>query len=225
MSIRVELRIDTDHFELGHLIAQHEGLDAELERVVPTENIAIPYVWVTGAPEVLSALTETFRASEKTTTVSILDELTVSQSTDRMHLYRIEWILDELDIIRGLVDADGTILRGELAGDDWTLRFRFRTHDCVAEFYQFLVDNGLTEFSIDSISESKTRRDRESNALTLEQREALTLAAQRGYFDLPRNASLEQIGEELGITQQATSERVRRGVRNVVFDALNLPPQ
>jgi Predicted DNA binding protein len=56
--------------------------------------------------------------------------------------------------------------------------------------------------------------------LTDTQREALVLAYERGYFNSPRESSLEAIGEELGITQQSLSSRLRRGHRRLIENTL-----
>lgn len=45
--------------------------------------------------------------------------------------------------------------------------------------------------------------------------DALILALERGYFDTPWGVTLKEIGDELGITQQAASERVRRAAQKV----------
>lgn len=103
----------------------------------------------------------------------------------------------------------------------WYLRFRFSDHQNVADFYQYLTDNGITDFDIHSIYELTSRSDRNGrDDLTDEQREALIAAARNGYFDVPRGVTLEDLGEELGVSQQAVSQRIRRAVRTVVFDAV-----
>jgi predicted DNA binding protein len=43
---------------------------------------------------------------------------------------------------------------------------------------------------------------------------------QRGYFEIPRRVTLTDLAEELGITRQATSERIRRGVNAVLRSVL-----
>jgi len=47
------------------------------------------------------------------------------------------------------------------------------------------------------------------------------LAYERGYFDTPRETSLEEIAEELGITQQSLSSRLRRGHRRLIKATLS----
>lgn len=224
MTILVEFSISTDRFELGRAIGQHEGLSAELERVVPADTGVVPYVWVTGPPETLDALATTLEESPVTTSVAVIEELSIENSEDYQYLFRIEWVRSELDIVKGIVDVQGDILEGESTGRCWLFRFRFETHGDVAEFYQYLADSDVTDFTLESVHEMTERSDRRGRFdLTPEQREALALAAMRGYFDSPRGTNLAEIGDELGITQQAVSDRIRRATRRVVFDALNLP--
>ncbi|MDG5776545.1 helix-turn-helix domain-containing protein, partial [Haloarculaceae archaeon H-GB1-1] len=56
--------------------------------------------------------------------------------------------------------------------------------------------------------------------LSNEQREALILALREGYFDTPSQVSLSELAAELGITQQAMSNRIRRGNKQVLKEIL-----
>lgn len=223
MSILVEFQIAAERFKLGEHIARHDDLRVELERIVPIEDHAVPYLWVTGPPGTLDALTETLNESDAISSVTTLDRLEVNGSDRKQQLYRVEWVLDELDVIKGIV-AEGVMMEGECVNSDWTLRFRFPDHDHVAQFYQYLADNDITDFSIRSIFELQSRSERgQQYDLTPDQREAITLAAQRGYFDTPRQVTLDELGEELDISEQAISQRIRRANRNIIFAALNYP--
>ncbi|AEH36174.1 helix-turn-helix domain-containing protein [Halopiger xanaduensis] len=48
------------------------------------------------------------------------------------------------------------------------------------------------------------------------QLEALELAYERGYFDEPRRATLEDLAAGVGITRQSLAGRLRRGHRNLL---------
>jgi len=48
--------------------------------------------------------------------------------------------------------------------------------------------------------------------LTEKQREALEAAYAVGYYDVPKTGQLADIARELDLTQQAVSERLRRGI-------------
>ncbi|MCT9095577.1 helix-turn-helix domain-containing protein [Haloarchaeobius sp. HME9146] len=46
------------------------------------------------------------------------------------------------------------------------------------------------------------------------QRELLTLALERGYFDIPREVTLEELAEEMGITKTTASNHLRKAERS-----------
>ena len=58
------------------------------------------------------------------------------------------------------------------------------------------------------------------DALPRKQAETLRLALETGYFDVPRDVTLQDLADELGVSDQTVSERLRRGIATVVDDAL-----
>ena len=56
----------------------------------------------------------------------------------------------------------------------------------------------------------------ESYGLTDEQRTALQIAFNRGYFSEPRDVSLSEVAGALGLSSTAMSGRLRRGMRNLI---------
>ncbi|MDX1748149.1 MAG: helix-turn-helix domain-containing protein, partial [Halobacteriales archaeon] len=56
------------------------------------------------------------------------------------------------------------------------------------------------------------------SSLSADQREALTLALDEGYFDVPRRINLITIADRLGISDSAASQRIRRGLSAVLTD-------
>lgn len=224
MTIQVNFRVKRDRFRLGEFLAEEDSLQAELERIVPTDGSVIPYVWVTGDPESLNGLQESFEESTVVTSYDVLDELTVTDSDSIERLYRVEWLLEDMDIIQGIIDNEGEILEGIKNGEYWTLTFRFPEHQYVADFYQYLTEAEIRDFDIESIYELERRSDRDKrNPLTPEQRGILEAAAEAGYFNIPRESELTEIGDELDITEQAASELLRRATQNLVYEELNLP--
>ena len=57
--------------------------------------------------------------------------------------------------------------------------------------------------------------------MTDAQQEALVLAYERGYFNTPRDVTMADLGEELGISQQAVASRLRRGVSAILGGPLS----
>ena len=67
------------------------------------------------------------------------------------------------------------------------------------------------------------RPDDDSGAefgLTPVQRETLVTAYENGYFEDPRDASVDDLGSLLGVSPSAVSGRLRRGLRNLVKSTL-----
>ncbi|WP_254545155.1 helix-turn-helix domain-containing protein [Halomarina pelagica] len=57
---------------------------------------------------------------------------------------------------------------------------------------------------------------RERYQLTERQREALVAAYEAGYFEVPRECSLGDVADDLDISKQALSARLRRGEANLI---------
>lgn len=49
---------------------------------------------------------------------------------------------------------------------------------------------------------------------------ALLTALEMGYFEIPRDATLGDLAEALGISKRAASERLRRGQTNLLYNSL-----
>lgn len=118
-------------------------------------------------------------------------------------------------VIMASGEYGGEFLAGRLSEYRWKLRLRFPNESLFQEF--------TTECrSIDGVSLSLEQVYRETGysdsdfGLTSSQREALTTALEQGYFDIPRDATLSEVGASLGISDQAVSERLRRGEKQVL---------
>lgn len=150
-----------------------------------------------------------------------------------------------VDGFRALADAGGRRLyrvATEPVPSDWTMLYPFFRDNDVAVLESSRSVRGVhveARFpSYDALQALKTAA-RESGAdveierirseeiprlcehrLTEKQREAVTLAARRGYFETPSRASLGELAAELGVSPQAVSKRVRGGVEKLVETVL-----
>ncbi|MFW9918105.1 MAG: helix-turn-helix domain-containing protein [Candidatus Thorarchaeota archaeon] len=52
--------------------------------------------------------------------------------------------------------------------------------------------------------------------LTSKQRDAIDLAVESGYYNIPRKCTIEELGEKLGIKRVAMQERLRRAEQRVI---------
>jgi hypothetical protein len=211
MATIVFASLPATRFALSHTLDALPGVAFECERIIESDNGALmPLVWVRGVSEaaLAAALAQDETVEDATLVASFDDEL----------LYRIAWV-DELGVIlRMLTNAEATILSAVGRGDEWRLRLMFPDRDSLTTTHEFCRAHGL-DFHIESI------RDMDGHpagrhGLTDEQYDALVHAVRHGYYDVPKRVSLCDLADGLGISHQALSERLRRGVATLVSDAL-----
>jgi len=211
MSIILEFSIDSGDFRLGQVLSGPPRMRFELERVVPTGQMVMPFVWVSGGE--LTAFEEAVRTNPTVKELLTLDSLQNSS------LYRIEWEESPTDLIEGIGKADGSILQAR-GNDEWRFRVRFSDHDALSGFHEFVIDRGLpVHVDRTYLVTGGPDHDRRFD-ITADQREALLLALHRGYFATPRETSLEEMADDLGITKQALSIRIRGGNESILRGAL-----
>jgi predicted DNA binding protein len=99
--------------------------------------------------------------------------------------------------------------------DGWRVRVRFPDRDSLGGYLDACRDRDVS-FAIEAIFSGSDLVDDVGVRLTPDQREALSTALAVGYFEIPRAATLEDVAERLGISSQATSERLRRGIASLV---------
>jgi len=121
---------------------------------------------------------------------------------------------------RGLLTADGMLVRADLA-EEWVIQARFPDRSALLTFREDLVAEGF------DVEVQRMREDEDEAStqfgVTDPQREVLLLALERGYYTVPRNASLSDLAGDLGISSQAASERLRRGTQTLVANTLAAP--
>ena len=66
------------------------------------------------------------------------------------------------------------------------------------------------------------REDSLRPELSSDQHEALVAAFETGYYDIPRDVTLEELADQLGISHQALSERFRRAYEGLITAELDL---
>lgn len=211
MSVILECTISSAGFQLGEVLSAPEGMEFELERVVPMGEAVAPFVWVVG--EDRSAFEERVRSRPEVKELHVLDTL------ENKGLYRIEWEDSPTDLVDAIVAAGGSVLQGRGNGD-WEFRLRFPDHEKLSAFYTDVTGRGLPVTIDRTYTPGESGDTPQRFGLTDEQREALLLALERGYFATPREVQLETIADELDISRQALSNRIRRGNENVLRAAL-----
>ena len=132
--------------------------------------------------------------------------------------YRVRWEGRPRQLLQRLVTADVTLLSMQGQNGQWKLQLVAPDRKKIARAYEIMddLDCRVECRSISSFDGGESRR----SWLTDEQQEALIAAFENGYYTIPRNISVENLADELGISHQALSERFRRAHRELVESTL-----
>ncbi|EMA38061.1 helix-turn-helix domain-containing protein [Halococcus hamelinensis] len=120
----------------------------------------------------------------------------------------------------------GVLLASTVTRHGATTRMEFPDQEALRTYRERCSERGMG-FSLNSLTDAGTEPGVRSQPLTRSQREIVALAVGRGYFEVPRRTSMVELAAECGVSDQAASERLRRGLSNLlesgVFDTLWAP--
>lgn len=211
MSVILEFTIDDEAFQLGQVLSPPPRMHLELERIVPTGKMVLPFLWATGV--------ETDAFEESVRTHPAVKELQVLDRIGDRTLYRIEWEGQPADMLEAIADTEAVVLEAR-GNDTWVFRLRFPDHEKLSQFHNFIIGQGISIHIERTYTLTETTDYGHRFELTEDQREALVLALQRGYFATPSEVSLDELDDDLGVSRQAVSKRIRRGNETVLRKVL-----
>lgn len=211
MSVFLEFTISAGDFQLGKVLSAHPGMKIELERIVPTGEMIMPFIWATGEDH--TAFVEAVRSQSQVKEFVELDRIGDSS------LYRIEWQNPPTDLIQGISDSEAVVLEAR-GREDWTFQLRFPDHEKLSAFHNLVIEHGIPVHIERTYTLTESTDHGHRFDLSPEQRQALVMALQKGYFETPKEVSLDELAGELGISRQALSNRIRRANRKVLEEAM-----
>ncbi|WP_254280088.1 helix-turn-helix domain-containing protein [Haloarcula marina] len=207
MATIAEFTVPPRTLALGTLFQRFPEAALEIERVVPTGAAVLPYFWVEGV--------DGATACEFLESKSIFEDITLVDAIDGRTLFRCRFDTEDQGLLGPVVDSGVTLLSATGTEDGWTIHVRGDEQKAVAAFDTACRENGIAPTLVEMHDMGSAEKNRPVE-LTDHQREALVLAYERGYFDEPRTATLDEIAGELDISRQALASRLRRGYRTLV---------
>lgn len=124
----------------------------------------------------------------------------------------------ETAIYHEAVRHGGVFVTGTSRCGAWELWMRFPDREQFGQFRGACAERDAS-LQVQAIHETWTAMRAERYGISELQEEIIHLAARSGYFDVPREASLTDIADELDVSTQAASERLRRGLGTLVEEA------
>lgn len=203
--------IPAEEFALYEGLSSLPDVEFEVERIVETgDEAAMPLVWVRGADH--GAIADAFGNDPSVEDIELLSAF------DDEQLYRMEWVTDIDLVLQMLTNSEATITDAYGTDGRWHLRVLYPDRESLAKTIDYRDEAGLT-FDITAIREMEGE-PAGRYGLTKEQFEALEAALEAGYYEVPRDIDQNELADQLGISHQALSERLRRATGGLVEDAL-----
>lgn len=205
MGIITNITVPGEQFELGRSLQRVDDVHVNFERVVPNGNRMFPYMWVyTDDHTRLCQLLQVDPA---------IENLRLVHHDDEQGLYDVEWATDTDGFLACLRETDAIVLKAGGSATAWEFELRFDKQAEVSHFQQTCAEHDIS-ISVDRVV-TKSVVDPPGEKLTSAQRETIELALQRGYFDVPRKTTMVDLAEELGVSDQAVSARIRRAMKKL----------
>ena len=205
MATIADVTVAGDALPLGGLLESSSGVSVEVERLVLLGDHVHPYFGVSGGSR--ECVEETLESQPSVASVERLADV------EGRDLYRAGWTSEVDGFGAALLDADGSVLEGSGADGTWEFRLRFPDRERLRRFGDRCDESGL-ELELNGVYDPDVPPVEER--LSAVQWRTLTTAYEMGFFEVPRKATLSELGERLGVSKQATSGRMRRAMREVV---------
>lgn len=213
MVIVVDIEIPVEEFELGEI----GNAQVTFESSVAASEAMFPYMWVeTGDPVRFRQWVESEPAVRN---IHLLHD----EEDDEPALYRVDWTQDSRAFLACLKAAELSVLRAAGTRNGWEFRLRFDGSDALSTFQQACQDRSIT-LTVNRV-QTNSGIDYPEQRLTQPQREVMTLALEKGYFDVPRRTTLVELADELGVSDQAISARIRRASKKLWESVLFSEPR
>jgi predicted DNA binding protein len=153
-----------------------------------------------------------------------LDEVVETDSlgeTSDKTVYKLTVELEESVSRAFAPDFEGAQLEPTtITTEGWYETKVFKEYEGFNEFRMSCENHGISLDLFSITPDPSTAHDSSQGGLTNRQREALTLAISRGYYESPRQVTTQELAEELGISQPSMSSLLRRGERQLLTASL-----
>ncbi|NEU55743.1 bacterio-opsin activator domain-containing protein [Halorussus sp. MSC15.2] len=214
MSTIAQLGVPAETFALRETLPRVPDVEVAAERVVAhDEGRVMPFVWAAG--EDLDAFEDALAADP-----SVENERRLTELTDG-RFYQMEWVESVEVLLHSMTEHGAAVLKARGRDRRWHLRILFPDREAVSRTHDFCRDRDL-DIDVEQIHELENRDEQGQYGLTAQQYEAVTTALETGYYEVPRETSARDLADELAISHQALSERLRRGHGNLVANVLTV---
>ena len=193
---------------------EETGVRVDLEQAVAEDpQRPVLFVWISGS--------NADRFPEVAGDDETVAELALVEDADDRQLYRVHISENTQKPLYPLDDRmEASRLAVSATVEGVQARLRFPNRESLSEFQPRVEDRGV-DVTLRGVYSQTDPVLTDEYGLSTKQRQALLTAVGLGYYEVPRDASLSELGDELGVSSQAVSERLRRGIAAFVRNGLD----
>jgi hypothetical protein len=211
MAVIAHLRIPADSFELGRILEVEIGGTIELENMVPLGEKAVPFFSVS------DEVRESFERN--VSTHPSVERIVEVSRHDGERLYSLDWNVARDVFFEGIIGLNGQLLSATGTMKTWEFEIRFPSHEALSEFQEY-CSNAHVFLEIGRVYNPVRPGTGMWYGVTKAQRETLMRAVHGGYYSIPRQMSTQDLADDLGISDQAVTERLRRAIETLTKNTL-----
>jgi predicted DNA binding protein len=208
MSLIAEFRVQSPKLALAESLSAVPEMELELIQEIGTDpERPFLFTWASGDDF------ETFESAmaEDVTVADVQRYTEVEESI----LYRMR-VTDQTEVVSYpvWVELGADQLDASYADGWWHNRMRFPDREALGAIQEW-CEQECVSFDLRKVYTDDPGQT-DPTDLSEAQQEALEVAYRAGYFEVPREASVDEIAAELDVSGQAVSERLRRAHRTLV---------
>lgn len=211
MTVIVDFAIDAESFVLGRAVRKVGGISVELVKMIPAGDSEIPYFWVRGEDQ--ADFDDVLEAEPELQSFEVVDEF------DSRSLYRAEWDPTVDTFVQAMADHDAILQEAHGDAEAWDFQILFPDSHELSEFHTHCREAGV-DVSVERLYNPVEATVMDASDVTQEQRALIGRLYEEGYFEVPRQTTLAEVAEEMGISDQAVNERLRRGLQSLIGTSL-----
>ena len=200
MATVAELRVPAEEFALAETFERCPDAEFEvLQAAASTTTGPGSLVWASGSDP--GRIEAALAADPSVESAAVVDD-----RGDRL-LHRLSWA-SQASVVVAILLHDAVATEVVAADGCWRVEAIFPDREALSTAYDLSERYGV-DFEVANIyalSDDCTR----TFDLTEKQRDTLAVAHELGYFKIPREVSLDELADRIGISRQAISERLRR---------------
>lgn len=206
MAVIADFSIPAIDFELGRALSMEEPVSIVLETLVPMGQRTVPFFWVQDHDS--EGFERAVRDHEG------VKQMQAIETHENRTLYAFRWHTDTDSLFEAFREANAQLLNASGHHDSWEFEIRFSNHKELSTFRDLCHDSDI-RLTIDRVYHPTDPEAVPHYGLSEPQRKTLSTAVNQGFYSIPRQTSTKKLAAQFDISDQATTERLRRAIASL----------